>query len=404
MTSEPVTTARFGKKRDAILAAAQRVLHRRGLKGMTLSDVAAEVGLNAASITYYFKKKEDLAAACLLAGAARLEAMLREAENGKDEAVRLRRLFEAFFDHHRAVRLGEESPIASFGEVRTLEESHRGAVTEAFVAMARRARTLFDGPRLAALPRQAKTTRTHLLLEQMFWAMGWLHRYDIDDYPRVLDRFSTIYFDGLAAPGAAWHGGVLELPAPSQDSGAREDFLVAATHMINRMGYRGASVERISAELNVTKGSFYHHNEAKEDLAAACLRRSIDIERRAQRRAIEASGTHWEKLELAVATLVDFQFSEQGPLAREWLLSALPERTRAALSERLTRVVDRFSGMVADGCADGSMRAVDPLITAQMIKVAINAAAESRTWVRNLDRADAPALYAKPTLMGVFAA
>jgi AcrR family transcriptional regulator len=405
MTSAPGAVARFSKKREAILSAAQGILYRRGLKGMTFADVAAEVGLNAASIAYYFKKKEDLAAACLLSGIARLEAMLREAEAGKDEASRLRRVFEAFFAHHRAMRLGEESPIPSFGEMRALDGPHRSAVAEAFIAMSRRARALFDGPRFAQHDRGAKTALTHLLLEQLFWAIGWLYRYDLDDYPRVLERMCDIHFEGMAAPGATWRGGVLELPPPRRGDGdrSREDFLIAATRLINRLGYRGASVERISAELNVTKGSFYHHIDAKEDLAEACFRRSIDIERRAQRRALDADGSHWEKLELAAATLVDFQVSESGPLVREGLLAALPDATRAALAERLQRVVDRFAGMIADGYADGSMRAVDPLIAAQMLKVTINAAAEAPVWVRGLARADAPALFAKPMLMGVFA-
>ncbi len=403
--NEPAATARFGQRRDAIVAAASDALYRHGPKGMTFADVAQRVGLNATSIAYYFKKKEDLVAACLLAGAARLDAMLREAEQGRDDGARLRRVFEAFFAHHRGVRLGEESPIPSFGEMRALEEPHRGQVVEAFVALSRRTRALFDGPGFTRHGKKAKTALAHLLLEQLFWAMGWLHRYDVDDYPRVLDRTCDIYFGGLAAPDVDWHGGVLELP-PARRNGAdlsREDFLVAATRLINRMGYRSASVERISAELNVTKGSFYHHNDAKEDLATACFKRSIDIERRAQRRALDAEGTQFERLERVAATLTDFQLADSGPLVREGLLAHLPEATRANLSERLDRVVNRFAAMIADGCADGSMRAVDPMIAAQMLKVTINAAAEGRTWVRALTRAEAPELYAKPMLMGVFA-
>ena len=53
-------------------------------------------------------------------------------------------------------------------------------------------------------------------------------------------------------------------------------FLLAATRLINELGYRGASVQRIASELNVTKGSFYHHLDAKDDLVAACYRRSFD--------------------------------------------------------------------------------------------------------------------------------
>jgi AcrR family transcriptional regulator len=400
-----VGTARFGKKRDAILAAARDIMYRRGVTATTFAEVAAQVDLNPTSIAYYFKKKEDLAVACLLAGVERLEAMLREAEQGKDEAGKLRRLFEAFFSHHRAVRYGEESPIPSFGEIRALDEPHRGIVRDAFVGLSKRVRGLFDGPRFVHHDHRAKTALAHVLLEQIFWAIGWLYRYDVDDYPRVLDRVCDIYVGGLAAPGARWRGGVLELsPPPGGNDRSREDFLVAATRLVNRVGYRSASVERISAELNVTKGSFYHHNEAKEDFAEACFRRSIDIERRAQRRALEAEGMHREKLELAVSTLIDFQLSDSGPLAREGLLAALPQAMQARLNERRERVVNRFASMIADGYADGSIRAVDPLIAAQMLKVTINAAAEGPSWVRTLTRADASALYARPMLMGVFAA
>ena len=62
----PVSTDRYTKKKDAIIAAAAGILNRRGVKGMTLADVAASVDLITTSVTYYFKKKEDLAVACFL--------------------------------------------------------------------------------------------------------------------------------------------------------------------------------------------------------------------------------------------------------------------------------------------------------------------------------------------------
>jgi AcrR family transcriptional regulator len=403
MSGEAAGTARFGKKRDAILAAARGIMYRRGLKAMTLADVAAQVGLNATSVTYYFRKKEDLAAACLLAGVARFDELLRQSERGKDATTRLRSVLEGFFAHHRAVRLGEEPPIPSFGEIRALDPPHRERAQAAFEDLTRRVRALFDDPKFEARGRKAKTALAHVLLEQMFWAMDWLYRYDVDDYPRVLERTCDIYFGGLAEQGQLWRGGVLDLPPRDEDS-AREAFLIAATRLINSSGYRGASVDRISAELNVTKGSFYHHNEAKEDLAADCFRRSIDIERRAQRLALEIEGTHWQKLELAVSTLVDFQLSGNGPLAREGLLAALPDDLRISLSERLDRVARRFAGMIADGIAEGAIRPVDPQIAAQLLRVTINAAAEGRAWIRGLERSEAPELYARPMLIGVLSA
>lgn len=42
---------------------------------------------------------------------------------------------------------------------------------------------------------------------------------------------------------------------------------------MNEHGYLGASVQKISEHLNLTKGAFYHHLENKDDLIAACFQR-----------------------------------------------------------------------------------------------------------------------------------
>ena len=78
--------------------------------------------------------------------------------------------------------------------------------------------------------------------------------------------------NGLPAVHQPWPDGpLLQLGALSaeNDEVTRDRFLLAATKLMNREGYRGASVDKISAELKVTKGSFYHHNADKDELAAA---------------------------------------------------------------------------------------------------------------------------------------
>ena len=60
---EEAGTKRFRAKRDAILAAAAQAINEQSARGMTFADVARRVGLNTTSVTYYFKRKEDLAAA-----------------------------------------------------------------------------------------------------------------------------------------------------------------------------------------------------------------------------------------------------------------------------------------------------------------------------------------------------
>ena len=56
-------TERFDDKREAILDGAARLFNQHGIKGGLLSDLARRVGLATNSLTYYYRKKEDLATA-----------------------------------------------------------------------------------------------------------------------------------------------------------------------------------------------------------------------------------------------------------------------------------------------------------------------------------------------------
>ena len=275
---------------------------------------------------------------------------------------------------------------------------------EPYNALFRKMRTLFQGPG-STLGRQAANARTHVLMEQIYWSVAWLPRYHVEDYPRIAARLFDIFNNGLAQQGAQWHpvslAGAYRIPQDPAEH-QRETFLVAATKLINQHGYRGASVEKISAYLNVTKGSFYHHNDAKDDLVVACFERTFDVIRQVQSAAMQEPGNEWQRLCSAAATLAEYQVSEQGPLLRASALSALPETIRQDMVARWTRVSDRFAAMISDGVSEGSIRPVDPVLAAQLLNAALNAAASMTMAVPGAQPADAATLYAKPFLMGIF--
>jgi AcrR family transcriptional regulator len=398
------TSERFARKKDAIVSAATGILNRRGVKGMTLADVAASVDLSTTSVTYYFKKKEDLAVACFLRGIEWFEALTSAAFTDPDPRKRLKRFIELYLDSNRRIREGEEPPIALFNDIRALKEPYLSIVLEPYNALFRKVRTLFHGPG-STLSRQAANARTHALMEQIYWSVSWLPRYHVEDYPRIAARLFDISNNGLAPEGARWQPVSLASAYHTPQSAAehqRETFLIAATKLINLRGYRGASVEKISAQLNVTKGSFYHHNDAKDDLVIACFERTFDVIRRVQSAAMQESGDEWHRLCSAAATLAEYQVSEHGPLLRASALSALPETIRYDMIARWTRVSDRFAAMISDGVAQGSVRPVDPVIAAQLLNAALNAAASMTMAVPGAPPSDAATLYAKPFLMGMF--
>jgi AcrR family transcriptional regulator len=398
-------TDRFERKRETILDAATELLNSHGVKGLTLGDAAAAVGLSTTSVTYYFKRKDDLAAACMLRGIAALEAMAEQAVAEPTPRDRLKKLLELYMDRVRRSLAGEAPPLPVLSDLRALNPPQLELVFGAYMKLFRKVRQIFDAPELVWLSRSRQTARTHLLLEQLFWAAAWLLKYDLEDYPRIGDRTFEILVEGIAVDGADWRPTPIPMseiePRGRQDIG-RETFLIAATQLINARGYRGASVDKISAALKVTKGSFYHHIDAKDDLVVACFERTFEVMRRAQRLAMALPGDQWSRISSAAAALAEFQLSPQGPMLRISALTAVPEPIRMQMVLQSARVSDRFASTISDGIAEGSIRRVDPFIAAQMLNATLNAAAELPFWVPGATPKAAPALFARPLLMGLF--
>lgn len=399
------STDRFERKREAILDAATRILNRKGIKGLTLGDTAAAVDLSTTSVTYYFKRKDDLAAACITRGIETLHDIADLAVRAPTPPERLHSFLTRYLDVLRQTVEGTAPPLPIISELRALTSPRREEVATAYGRLFRKARQIFDHPDLMWMSRGRRTARTRMLLEQVFWGGAWLAKYDPEDYPRIRDRMVDIFIHGVATERDEWSPAAIAMEKLAARDGpelARETFLLAATRLINRRGYRGASVDKISAELNVTKGSFYHHNEAKDDLVVACFERSFEVMTRAQRLAMELPGSQWDKLAACAAALAEFQLSDHGPLLRTNALTALPEQMRKVMVEHSNRVSDRFASMISDGIAEGSLRPVDPFIAAQMLNATLNACAELGYLVPDVRPKAAASVFVRPLLMGIF--
>ncbi|MBD8618116.1 TetR/AcrR family transcriptional regulator [Sphingomonas sp. CFBP 13728] len=393
-------TKRFRAKRDAILAAAAEAINEQSAKGMTFADVARRVGLNTTSVTYYFKRKEDLAAAAFENTLESLIAMLDVAAEEATPEERVRRYLALNMDRLGRIQRGEEKAFAVLSDLRATEEPMRGRLMAGWREVFRRTRLLW-GPTSSRAQTDLNGARAHVLLENTFWLPIWLTRYEPDQYGRVEERLMDVFAHGIAGKNAKWSPTLLDLSHDEAEPG-REAFLLAATRLINELGYRGASVQKIASELNVTKGSFYHHLDAKDDLVIACYRRSFDTIADAQSRGEAEGGSYWHKLSSTVATLLDVQFAERGPLLRTTALSGLPVGVRNAMVDRSNGIARRYAGMMMDGIGEGSIRAVDALIAAQALMALQNAAFDMRKWASTMPRERAIAMYASTLMFGLF--
>lgn len=394
-------TRRFAEKREAILAAAMRLFNQNGVKGVSLATVAESVDLLPPSVTYYFRKKEDLAAACLLQSIAVFDDLFRAAGRESEPSLRLKQCLRLYFEFRREIARGRCPAPMQFDDIRALATPAREPVITAYTQMFRHARALFEVPESDPSGRGARNAQAHLLLSWLLWVPAWIHRYDEEDYGDIAERMSDIVLGGLGGRKANWSCLDKPLTLGTENSGLRESFLRVATRLINEQGYRGASVEKISALLNVTKGSFYHHNENKNDLVLDCFERTFAVIRAAQNQTAVVGASGWERLGIAASSLIRYQLSKEGPLLRSTALYALPEAIRHKTVGRMNRLSDRFAGLVIDGMRDGSIRPVDPMIAGELVNSMINGAAELSSWAPGLAADKAAELYIKPLLDGL---
>ncbi|MGP0057766.1 MAG: TetR/AcrR family transcriptional regulator [Beijerinckiaceae bacterium] len=397
-------TQRFEKKREDILDAAARLFNQKGVKGATLADVAHSVALITNSVTYYYRKKEDLASASFLCTIGVLNGLCEHAGAKADPREKVRAMLRLYADLLAQIARGDHAELVYFNDIRAMRSPHVEVVFNAYTDMFRRMRALLARKGREAVPRTALNARAHVLVSAIHSMRHWIGRYEIEDYPWVADRVADILTHGLGSAKARWS----PPPLPCGKAGdlsevSAESFLRAANFLINEQGYRGASVEKISARLHVTKGSFYHHNDNKDDLVANCFARSFEVIRRAQNAAATLDADGWTKLTATAAELVRYQLSEQGPLLRSTALSALPESIRHELVATMNRLSLRYTHFIVDGIADGSLRPVDQVITAHLVNSMVDAAAELQRWVPSADSGDAATLFARPLFLGLFA-
>ncbi len=409
---EAPRSSRFDLRKEKILNAAGAVFNSHGLRDATLAVIATDIGLNLKSLRYYFQRREDLVAAAFMRSIEAHQDLVQDALGEEEAEARIRRFVGAYFDLQASVKRGQRPEFVHFGDVRALTEPHSDVVWAAYGRLFQSIRRLFRTPRLT-WDRARLNAATHMLLSQLLWSVVWTSAYAPEDHARVAARFCDILLGGLApgpvdlrrfsafpsAPGPACS----TAPGPATDRLSQDSFLRTATALINQLGYRGASVDRISAELGVSKGAFYHHNDTRDGLVVACFERTFAAVREAQDAALAAETDGLSRVAAASVSLVTRQMLDNGALLRTSALTAIGPELRARMSGRMARLTLRFADMLNDGMADGSVRVRDVRIAAEMMTAMINSAEELGRWVKTATADNAAGLYVRPLLAGLLA-
>lgn len=164
------------RTRERILDAAARVLSRKGYAGTRLQDVAAEAGLQAPAIYYYFGSRDALIAEVMYVGAHRVRGhvsdVLAALPEGTGAMDKILAAIEAHLRYELLISDYTTASVRNAGQV-PVEVRERSAAEEA--AYSHMWRDLFEAAIAAdALrPDLDPNLARFLILGAMNWAAEW---------------------------------------------------------------------------------------------------------------------------------------------------------------------------------------------------------------------------------------
>lgn len=94
---------RSSDKRERLVEAARDLIHRQGYKRTSLADISRESGVPLGNVYYYFKTKDDIAAAVIAGRRQEFETLYQTLESETDPRARLQAWLKALARHRRSV-------------------------------------------------------------------------------------------------------------------------------------------------------------------------------------------------------------------------------------------------------------------------------------------------------------
>lgn len=364
--------SKFDHKRKLISDVATRVLNERGLRHMTLAEVADRLGLATRSIGYYFRTKEQLAAACYRSAISALVEIIDKADQSPSLDGRIRNLIRLYFQFRLEVGTGARPETAFFGDIRSLGDDD---VVLAYRDMFRRLRHLCRSDGHGAADRTREICGAHLLSQTLYAADFSLKDYHPSTIDRLGDGVSDVLLNGLAATPTVtgFQERLEDLQDPTQALDLRMSLLRAATILMSHYGFKASSVDEICAIAKLTKGAFYHHFGDKDDVMAICGAQSIETVQRALDAGDRLSDPGLLRICAILSHLLSGQLDGSRPLLRY---------SGASMSEPVTRIMDagyrrntsHFRMIISAGMMDGSIRLIDAQIAADLCMTLTHAA------------------------------
>ncbi len=170
--------------------------------------------------------------------------------------------------------------------------------------------------------------------------------------------------------GARWND---EVPSREERNEAKRLALIrAAGKAFKAGGFHNTSLDEVAALLNLSKPTLYYYVSSKADLLYQCHDFALDL----GEAAFEYGKEGRNGLDKLRRTLTKYMESMTNDFSAYSVLSDLNDMQPAqkrAIQKRRRDFDTRFRALVSEGIADGTIRAVNPMLTVAWFMGAINA-------------------------------
>ena len=365
----PVATQKQAERWRKLLECAAIQINSHGAGGIGLDAVAKAAGLSRNALYYYVGDKSELAYLCLAHSCEAILADLDSAMAASDDPVAQ---IQLFVERNLVDRTGS---LAVLGDYDVFEGDRREDLLAKEKAILDRvcgcvSRGMEDG----IFRRGDPHIVANCLIGMMNWvrlAPRWLGEpLEEDNGRRLASAINQLLLRGCAAgerrPTDHWPV-AQQLTATAVNpfdrdevrEQKREQLLATASHLFNRRGIGGTSLNDIVAELGATKGAFYHYFKDKTELVVDCYARSFELYDTFLETARSCGADGLERVLITHHLNCQAQLGSAPPLMLQAGLDALPEAVRSQFVSRSQDIWLKAQQLLASGVEDGSCIADD---------------------------------------------
>ena len=150
-----------------------------------------------------------------------------------------------------------------------------------------------------------------------------------------------------------------------------------AARIMSRRGFHNTSLDEVAKVLGISKGTLYNYVSDKQEILFECHNIALNLGSYAAHVAREAGGLGIDRLRLWLRCYTIWMYGPAGVVGLTFDVNALRTEDRETVVKQRDAVEASLVDLLAEGAADGSIRACDARVAVYVMMTAINGIA---TW------------------------